>query len=300
MTKWISDGSVALREVHGSRSEQHTSVGSNPIFNVTLECPASSLVLAKQKLLGVPATWPITCGLDRVKCIAINVMTDSGKAVAADSDLQIINYTGKVLLQCTYMPRVGRYLSHTTLTSTSYVEDSIEPRYESRRMTDSQLIWGGVSKTYIPPASEQVPVVGEEVPMKPIPGFTLTHLIEACPFAAISLIPLLGTTNNAAYTSAQFGVFDEKTLMLRAMQIVEGYSFVSYRAYNPISEPLAERPTMQVRAIYEWKEQGWNRFWRTYGEQQGGGYYYVRYAYDPFDLATPVEPADHSPLLDYA
>lgn len=286
MAKWIADGSIALREIDGTRSEKYNPTSGIPSFNVKLECGTIARESAIQKLLGNPEVWPFAGVFDHIYCVNVDVVGSGQYTTDADGQVLENQY---VILDATYAPRVGVYLEEDYQSKPVYWLDEIEPRYESRPLPHRQFVWGDIT-TSLP--SEILPMIdGDESPQKPEPGASIVHTIEGWQDPSWYAVAraAIGTTNAQAYTSPVLGdTFEEESLLLRNVTIQPSYSFASYRT---------GAKTYTLKFFYEWKHYGWNRFWRN--KMDAAGYYYLRYAESPYAIYLPFPPSDHRPWLSY-
>jgi hypothetical protein len=297
MAKWIADGSISLREIPGTRIESHSTVTGMPIYNVRLEVPVGQLKNAISKLLGNPEIWPHTdTVITNIRAIAANLVQESGR-YSTDGDGQLALLTvNPHLIDVTYTARPGLY---TTLVGVAaYIDDVMGPRIESIPLDHRQIVWGGTANNVIIPISQQLLISPDVTPSTYIPGEQLEHTIEGWTFTTTTMSSLIGTVNNAAYTSVPLynRTFPIGTLLLRNIQITKGMSFNSYKL---APYPWPGITTLQVKMIYEYKAQGWDKFYRlgTVSGVNVTGYYYMRHKSQPYDLVVPFPLADHTPYL---
>lgn len=310
------DISIILREVHGTRIEAFTNVSGNPVYKVRLECPVSQYYYARACLLGGPEYWPFwISGNDIIKvptCVSVEVSTDSTRA-STDADGQVLNYANKMLLDVTYVPRVGSYIEDFN-SQHVYWEDKLEHVNETRPFSNLAFVWG-LTTTTAPTEGQAKPLTHQEVPVLFQPGYTLTHTIEGwCRDIPETLrneadtedIEVIGTVNKEAYESLNLRkTFPAKTLMLRNIIAETAFSFRSY--WYPGSSStlpnydLSGYPTTTLRLIYQYKKEGWQRFYRVpVGDGAlPEGYYYIRRndkvaGYPPY---VPFPVADHNTFL---
>lgn len=286
MSLWIADGSIGLVEVEGTKREVFNSVSGVPNYTVQVACPFASRKDALKKLLGNPEKWPHDTIFPYVYCIAADVVSDG--EYTTDADEQILHSTNSIL-QLTYAPRNGVYISEDYFNKPVYWLDEIEPRYESRPVPHRNFFWGNTD-TSIP--TEKMPLLdGDEAPQKSEAGVSLVHTIEGWQEYAYYdlMLASCGTTNSAAYTSPILGkTFAAGTLLLRNATIVPSYTHVSYK--------LGVK-TYTVKLFYEWKANGWQKFWRNYGPSPD--YYYIRHNTSPYAVYNPFPMQSHSTWMTY-
>lgn len=303
--RWIADGSIVLREIHGSRRESHNSLLNVPNYNVQLECSQSNLKAAITALLGNPEPWPRTDTIiENIYATSIAVSSDKGE-YSTDSEGQNIEYN-KLFLDVTYTPRNGVYAQDSAGFDV-YIEDTIEPRNETRPLNSENFIWGTTTAgAGGVPNDKNRTLSPEEAPVFWEPGETLIHRIEGWVLGT-DFSGFEGTTNDAAYTSPNLDrTYEAETLLLKSFKISKGFCFRSYR--NPEAGPpplpyieYSGFPAPILEFIYEYKPQGWNKFYRYDPDQNTypADYYYIRHAQDPWDQFEPFPSATHSEWLDY-
>jgi len=331
VAKWIQDDTktkvfvpggtetlIELREIHGTRTEAFTNVSGNPVYKVKLECPVDQYYYARACLLGGPEKWPFSSAplnIDPILqpvCVSVEAVTDGTKATT-DSDKQILNYINKMLLDVTFLPRVGDYIiDHNS--QHVYYEDKLEHVNETRPLSNLAFCWGLTTETAPTQAQAKV-LTHQEVPVLFEPGFTLTHTIEGwCRDIPETLrneaddadITAIGTVNQHEYESLNLHrKFPAKTLLLRAIIAESAFSFRSYWYPGaPSTTPnrdLGGKPTVTLRLIYQYKKDGWQRFYRVpIGDGAAPpGLYYIRRndqvaGYPPY---TPFPVANHKTFL---
>lgn len=297
MTKWIFDGSVACREVSGTRHESYNSLSGSPTFKVRLEVPAGQVKLAKAKLLGKPETWPhdsIFLGASVVACVACEEVTDQG-AYTTDADGQLCNYINNHLLDCTYIARAGIYVEDMN-SEDVYWDDEIKPRFESRPADNMMLMWGGTDEQSIP--QNKVPLNPDAAPPIFQGGETLTHTIEGWTLETATLQDVIGTCNDELYVSVPLHnrEYSAGTLMLRNYEIIHSFSFRSYRIFSA-QEPFSGKPTITLKLYYEYRKDGWQKFWRVNPDLQQAVYEFIRYIKSPHDIFNPFPVVSHAKWL---
>lgn len=306
MTKWISGGSISLKEVHGSVAEDHAATKGNPTFGVRLEVATSDKQAAITQLLGNPEQWPHSTILENVVAVTCKVSNDRG-ATTTDSDGQLLFYSYKHFLDLTYMPRPGIYLVDYAGLDV-YWHDEITSRTESIPTNPDTLIWGNTDTSV--PTDKLRTLTASEAPQKYENGCTLIHTIEGWPYDLNQINPadFIGTCNDADYSSPVLTdrVFPAGTLLLKEVQLSKEIVFRSYRDPEAGPPPLpyveySGKVAPVVKCIYEYRWQGWNKFWRNdaNSSQYTPDYYYIRYAKDPYDLYEPFPLISHDEWLAY-
>lgn len=299
MSKWVSDGSVVCREIPGSRVEAHNSISGNPNYSVRLGVPRADVQTALNKILGTPETWPHATPLSNVRAVSANIVADVGE-YSTDGDAQLAFNSNEQLIDFTYAPRTGVYLELGSGIDV-YIEDILEPRNESKPLNPRHFIWG--ETTDVVPQNKDRQLSPSEAPVKYEPGDTLTHTIEGWVFDTTNLNGFVGTCNqNAYYSESLKRTFAAGTLLLKNIQLNKGFIFVSYRAPFVVSLPLIDYSGLAgpiVKFIYEYKEEGWDKFYRydSNSNDYATGYYYIRYAQPPHDKFEPFPLADHDDWL---
>lgn len=297
--KWIQSGPVC-REIPGTRQESFNNVSGVPVYNVRLEIPKANREEALAALLGIPETWPHITVFSNVRVISANIVTDKGY-YTTDSDGQTCDPANNFLVDMVYTPRPGKYLMDESAQD-QYWEDILEPRNESRPLDPTHFIWGNTDDTL--PNDLDRTLAAQEAPVKYEPGETLTHIIEGWTYDTSSIGLFQGTCNAADYVSPTLNrTFESGTLLLKNVQITKEVSFRSYRqpSGSPVW-PLLEfsgKFTPKLKFIYEYKKDGWQRFYRydTNTNVYPPGYYYIRFAEPPYAKFEPFPLADHSPWL---
>lgn len=288
MTTWIGGGSITCREVHATHNEVHNTLTGNPSFSARIAVPYSQLEDAVAALLGTPETWPkATSILQDVVCVAAQADNDGGR-YTTDSNGETINYDQYALLALTYMPRIGRYVTDDSGEDVFW-NDEVSPRRESKPMNHLNLIWGTTDPTGIP--NEKIQLHSDEAPPKYESGVTLIHTIEGFDLDYSDLRTLIGTVAQAQYTSPVTGeIYAAETLLLNDYAAINHFNFKSYRT-GTVSTTL--------KLFYEFKDVGWNRFWRNDLVNKTTGYYYIRQNVDPWDRVDPFPLADHDKYLNW-
>lgn len=301
MTKWISDGSIIVKEAQNTRSEQHNSISGMPMFNVRLEIPTAQLKPALARLLGIPEAWPHDTILQNVKAVSANIVVHTGESTT-DGDGVICLYSDPTLVDMTYSLRTGMYVIDDGGNDV-YWEDTIEPSAEYRPENHLNFIWGNTTNTV--PNDKDRTLSPDGVPSKFEPAETLTHTVEGWPFVTEGLELFIGTVNFDFYQSPILDrTFNSGTLLLKSIQISKGISFISYR--EPFGSPvfplreMSGKMTPTLKFIYQYKKNGWDRFWRADSDTANypSGYYYIRHRDPPHAKYDPFPPADHSKWLN--
>lgn len=289
MSTWTGNPSIVCREVHTTHRETHNTLISNPVFNATVAVQYSQLEDAIRELLGGPQLWPKpTTNLNNVVCVEVKFNNDQGR-YTTDSNGETIDYTLYGLLDLTYMPRKGRYLIDLNGQDV-YWDDEVEPRLESRPMEKSGLIWGDITDPDLVPQI-RLDLQADEVPSRYEAGETLVHTIEGFDLDYSDLSGLLATLHNALYVSPITGLlYGAGTLMLKHFQEIKHYNYKSYQSGN-VSTTL--------KLIYEYKEVGWNKFWRNDTTGNTTGYYYIRQNAPPYNRVDPFPEVSHIKYLGY-
>lgn len=301
MSEWIDD--VDAYEVMGTRNESDgTLPGNMPTASVTIAVARESAVEARNVLLGgrqlplgsgTPRTWPYL-SIDTLYCVGAARRNVQG-------DFQAVNEeklnTDWVFLDLQYTARLGRYIVKPNEHRAYYVEDSLEPRFESRPLNHSHYEWA----TLLGTDTTRHPISSNEAPVKSLSGFTLLHKVSGFLNIPNDIESYIGTTARASvanpgiiYTSQNLGKQfaespspnSESTLLLRTVNIVQEYSHNSY---------LFNQPTFTLICRYEFKAEGWNRFWRPLLTATGG-YDYIRNTKTGVNQ-TFFPPEDHSAWL---
>lgn len=321
MAKWIKDwgsgpSSIVCREVHGSHSQVHNALSGNPQFIARLEIGWNDLQIAVTRILGQPSIWPHPTTLRNVVAVDARVINDLA-AYGSDADLQVINYAHHALVDVTFIPRNGYYMTLTnipTIAGTSdypvdasgqhvYWDDVIESRFETLPQTPKNFIWGNTTGTT--PSTITNNLLPGEVPPKFEPGETLIHTIEGWSGSTFNIDNFLGTVVTLPGPIPYFSLplrksFADKTLMLRAYSIQKSFSFRSYREPVVAATGFFDfngRATQTLKLIYEFKKNGWEKFWRTDYTSQINDYYYIMWASDPSKKYIPFPVRDHSIFL---
>lgn len=320
MAKWIQDFSVGgatiqipVSEVQGFHKQIHNAISGSPIFSTRLIIPWGEVPLALSRLLGVPERWPHPTTFNNMRCISAEIFADGG-AYTTDGDRQIMYPSDNAFVDVTYTQRNGIYVTDYNGQNV-YWEDTLEPRLESIPMNAKDLIWGKLEDETVP--TDKIPLHPDEAPSKYEPGATLIHLIEGWGFPTDDIGFYLGTTNDEAYYSYNLNrLFPAKTLMLRNWNEIQQMSFRSWRTpmVPPPSPPNNDDPTTGVsddgapkdrsgwptstlRLIYEYKKEGWEKFWRNDVKDNVSGWYYIKRNGDPWSTVKPYLPFGHNPFL---
>ena len=298
MAKWIADGTVVLREVHGTRRDSVNALSGNPTFTVRLSVAADKLTLALEKLLGNPEVWPydtiFTPGFMEPRAVSAETTPDLSRGTT-DSDSEIINYPF-YFLDVTYIARNGIY-GVTAISGEDpmdiYTDDVITVHNESHPLNHKMFIWG-LQQTGLPTDITRQ-LAPDETPVRYSTVESFVHTIEGNTRSPDEASVLIATVNDTEYQSIILDrIFAPGTLLLRNMEVFHQYTFISYRPGPGI---WSGRPTPNVRLHYEYKERGWDRFYRVDTVNNVEGYYYIRYAMSPNDIYTPFPPRDHTKWL---
>lgn len=287
--KWITSASIPCREIEQTHKESHSTVSTNPVYRVTLEVDFDNVKAAIQALLGLPEEWPKDTMFEDVVAVSAEGQTNGGQ-YATDSDGEVLSYD-KYLIDVTYIQRSGVYLEDSN-GSDVYWNDEHSPRIESRPMNHTLLKWGTTTPSgsgSVP--TESTPLDSTEAPSRYIGGETLEHTIEGWSIDYTDLDDLIGTVHDAAYTSPVSGVtYAADTLLLRSFTSVRGWSFISYRSLVP---------TTTLKLIYEFKDVGWNRFWRINLRTTPASedYYYILANQQTFKRIDPFPSVSHLKYL---
>ena len=312
MATWIPDdisGPFPIEEVHNTRVESHNTINGSPVFKVRLNTQFDHLDSAQGKLLGTPLLWPHASLIPfKPYCVAMEVPPDMGR-YSSDIDQQLVYPDGNVFIDCTYVVRTGVYLEDYN-NQDVYWEDQIEPRIESRAINHRQLVWGATDAQTIP--TKKIQLMSDEAPPKYESGETLIHIIEGWTDTTVKpnnpTLPLMnyltshiGTVALSAYTSIPLGrTFEAKTLLLRNVSITRSFSFRSYRLPPGGSTThYSGKPTNTIRMIYEYKKEGWDKFWRIDLENDTEGFYYIRRNKEPYGIVRPFPEINHDVFLRY-
>lgn len=289
MSRWTGDPSIVCREVHTTHRESHSTLAGNPTFTATVAVPYSQLADAVSDLLGGPQLWPKpTTILQNVVCVEVKPNNDQGR-YTTDSNGETIDYSLFALLDLIYMPRKGRYLIDSNGQDV-YWDDEVEPRLESRPYAKDLLIWGDSVDPNLTP-QVRIDLHSDEVPSKYEAGETLVHTIEGFDIDYSDLSGLLATVHDALYVSPITGLlYGAEALMLKHFQTIKHYNYKSYQSGN-VSTTL--------KLIYEYKEIGWNKFYRN--DVIGGvtGYYFIRQNTSPYNRVDPFPVVSHDKYLGY-
>lgn len=288
MGKWIADGSVFCREIHGSLVEGHNTLSGNPTFKVRLGVSTSNYKEALAKLLGNPEPWPHETQFQNVVAVAADKVANVGQ-YTTDADNQILLPANETLIDMTYMPRNGIY-TESYISTDVYVDDIIEPRIESRPVDNRTLIWGDTDPVTVP--TDHIILNPDQTPSKYEPGEQLTHIIEGFDDSIQLVGAHIGTCNAEDYTSAPLNgrVFEAGTLLLRNLYVTKSMTFRSYRLDSGL-------PTYTIKCIYEYKSIGWQRFYRIDPIGNANGYYYIRYNTTPYGLYQAFPIVTHQNFL---
>lgn len=299
MARWISDGSIVCKEVSPSHGETHNNISGNPLFRARLKVLWNEAQLAKSKLCGEPEDWPHQTIFQNVKCVSCEITPDGG-AYTVDSDGEILAYQ-YAFLDVTYAPRPGVYLEDYN-NQDVYWYDELDPRVETKPMNHQVLIWGGDDPAQVP--QNKIPLHPDEAPTRYFTGQTLRHTIEGWCIETDDLADYIGTVNaDEYYSPVLLRTFPAETLLLRSLAITREISFRSYR--QPTSGPPPVPPsfdpsglfTNKLLMTYEYKKEGWNRFYRNDPDTNTSGYYYIRYDTSPYDTIEPAPVVNHDKWL---
>lgn len=288
MTTWISDPSIICREVHATHNEQHSSISGNPTFNARIAVPYSQLEDAVSALLGGPEEWPkATSIIQNPACVSVRVDNDTGR-YTTDSNGEVINYNVFALLDLTYMARAGAYVTDQN-SQDVFWNDEASPRIEGKPMNHTLLIWGNQGGSGTP--NEKVQLHSDETPTKYDNGISLIHTIEGFDIDYSDLISLVNTVHNASYVSPITGVvYAANNLILRSYSELNHFNFKSYRTG-------ATSTTLKLN--YEFKDVGWNRFWRNDLINNSSGYYTIHRASSPYDQVQAAMEVSHLKYLGW-
>lgn len=313
---------IQCREVHSTHTETHNTISGNPLYKARLEIPWDSLMMALSRLLGAPERWPFN-GLHfpfgqfyNIVAVSAEVINDAGSYVTNSGYEEVIHYDEAALIDVTYMPRIGKYITVPEKVVSDgegdpvtfppmdvYIEDRVQPRYESIPEHHRNLIWGDT--TDVVPTDKKM-LHPDEVPSRGNPGLTLIHTIEGYDRSISELDALVGTVTNADYTPTTKGrkKFPSGTLFLRTYEVEDRYTFRSYRIKKDPPPPtpgfdVYGLSTPVLKLVYEYKKEGWEKFWRNNSSPtvNASGYYYIRYSQPPYAKYVRFQPADHSAFL---
>lgn len=226
------------------------------------------------------------------------------------------------------MQRPGNYIywtggSVSTVNEWLYIYDELSHRNEAFPVDHTKLVWG--LTTDVPPPSTPTPpqLTQHETPVEYLPGYTFTRTIEGWsmdvpktedlpgqPGSGIAG-PLTGTTNQHDFRSLNLKrKFKAGTMLFRTMMVSTGISFRSYRfpvpippgeTESPVLPPkydLSGLPTLTLKLVYEFREEGWDKFRRVNLDAKSVGWYYIRWNRDNYaDKYDPFPKTDHRIFL---
>ena len=136
----------------------------------------------------------------------------------------------------------------------------------------------------------------DETPVRFERGETLTHIIEGWTLETDTLTAAIGTVASSAYTTVPSypvpKTYAAETLLLKNVIITPAMTFRSYR-----TDTVMGLPTYILKLVYEYKSQGWQKFYRNDSITNQSGYYGIRYNSPPYGLINPFPVSDHSKWL---
>lgn len=271
MSEWIQG--IDAYEVMGTRVETDgTLPGHLPTASVTIAVSKDDARRARDVLLGgnplptgggIPMTWPSVYGsIEKLYCVSAVRRNVQGAFSVQSQELLATDW---VFLDLQYTARLGKYVIKTSENIAYYVEDSLEPRFESRPLNHTHYEW----YTLLSGQTLRSPVSSNEAPIKTLSGLTLVHKVSGfltLPDDSVvglqgGFESLMGTVADRKYTSPNLSMdfflsyisAAEGTLMLRTINVVQEYSHNSY---------IGNQPTFTLICRYEYKREGWNLFWR--------------------------------------
>lgn len=291
--KWVENYEVY--EVFGTRLERDGTVsGAIPSAEVQVAVHKYDAPEAKRAFLGgwntsipgKPAIWPYT-GVHELYCVGCQ-QTNVNMAFSVNQE-ELLE-TDYVFFNLSYTAKLGRYMLGGG-GITYYIEDSLEPRYETRPLQHSLYCWSTIETGE---TAKRV-LTSNEAPVKSNSGFTLLHTVSGYFTLPTDLEQLLGTTAHGNYTSPNLNKnFDPSStsgydgvLLLRTVNVVQEFTANSY---------LGDQPTYTLKCRYEYKKEGWNQFWRSSRVSPGGFYDRIQFQNLGVDEVF-FESADHSDLL---
>lgn len=303
------NGEIFLREVHNTHAESHNSIGGNPTFRVRLECPWQYKKNAISRLLGRPEIWPKDTVLQNMYAVSAEVISDGAEGVT-DNDGQIIEYPHNALIDVTYAQRPGIYYYHAGfgVDEWLYIYDEISHRNEAFPLDHNKFIWGDSTNPATVP-TDKLTLTPYEAPVEYLPGYTFTRTIEGwcmdVPKSDLLTGPIPGTTNLHDCASINLKrKFKAGTLLYRTAIITTGISFRSYRfpvpgGVLPPKYDLSGLPTMTLKLIYEYREDGWDKFRRVKVTSSGieVGWYYILANGGTYPKYDPFPRTDHRIFL---
>jgi len=259
--------------------------------------------------LGKPQPWPHPTVFDKAisdaTAVSIQLINDKGDALT-DSSKQKFEYKHFAIFDVVYMARKGLYFLNNN-DEEIYVEDEIQHRVETQPMNHLLLKWGKNSSSAVTltEGAAAPSLTFNEAPVKFGIGETIVKTIEGwC--CDLSNVAVEGTVNDSALHSFILDRdFPALTLKLRSITATPLFSFRSYRDENPSGPPPTPTPplpkryersgrtTLTLRLQYEYREDGWERFWRNTPKAAEAGYYHMIDSEPPYANVIPFPAVDH-------
>lgn len=291
--KWVEGFEVY--EVFGTRTERDSAMpGSMPTAEVQVAVRVDDAHEAKLAFLGgyntsfpgIPAKWPYSNSVVPLYCVSCQKVNANMAYTVNQEELLETEF---VFFNLSYVAKLGVYLLQDGINL--YVEDSLEPRFETRPLQHSLYCWSTIQA----PETSRRPLTSNEAPVKTNSGFTLLHTVSGYFDLPDDIQGLIGTVADSPYLSVNLNKSFDPTLtsgydgvlLLRTVNIVEEYTANSY---------LGDQPTYTLKCRYEYKAEGWNQFWRSNRNAPGGFYDRIRFINGSADEVF-FDNADHSEIL---
>lgn len=227
-----SYSSVACAEVHGTQQENWGTDGFSA--SVVLQCAWNLRHALMADLLAYARAWPHGSFTDPPRARTCSCVPDGA---AFSEDGQAVNYTYDALVTVNYST------SSPETKDDQLVSESLEPNAEFLRLDFRRFRWGSQTGD---------PILEDEAPGKLLKSLNLvrTHYQVAGPLPT-ALLSLIGSTNNAAYTSTLVDLtFEQDTLLYNPPSLSRTITTGGAKAWT-------------IRMKFSHKPQGWNKFWRS-------------------------------------
>lgn len=134
--------------------------------------------------------------------------------------------------------------------TTDFVSEEIKPTIEFQRLDHRKFRWG---------AADGPPLQQDEAPGKQVRGLSVMRTLYNVTTLPPEIYTAVGKVNDAAYNSTllQFN-FPEETLLYGEPSLSRTFAFD-----QTLPVPTINSDGWNVTLEFQYKEQGWNKFWRA-------------------------------------
>lgn len=221
---------VACEEIHGTRRENRTLDGWD--CGVDLKVSANNLEALIAELGNTPAVWPLSGGTNKPKATGVGVRP-LGSATGAIGNVILYD---EYIVSVTYSDK-----------AMDFVSEEIQPSVEFGLLDFRKFRWGAPNGT---------PIKEGEAPGRQLIRARLVrtyHNLEGP--LSLDLLTLMGHCNDTEYASTLLGLtFPKESLLYECPSLSRKID-------------VAGNFKWQVALTFNFKAEGWNKFWRAEDEE---------------------------------